>query len=61
MVKRFGGALGYLSSLTSPSGIGQLGVYANVIIVLLIMAVFLGIALAAASVIMSKGVELLKA
>ncbi|MGC9071890.1 MAG: hypothetical protein ACP5HK_04260 [Acidilobus sp.] len=58
--KHFGGALGYLSSLTSSSGIGQLGVYANVIIVLLIMAVFLGIALAAASVILAKGVELLR-
>lgn len=57
---RFGGAMGYLNSLTSSSGLGQLGLYADVIIVLLIMAVFLGIALAAASVIIGKGVDLLK-
>ncbi len=57
---RFGGAMGYLNSLTSSSGLGQLGLYADVIIVLLIMAVFLGIALAAASVIIGKGVDLLR-
>ena len=57
---KFGGALGYLNSLTTSSGLGQLGVYADVIIVLLIMAVFLGIALAAASVIIGKGIDLLR-
>jgi hypothetical protein len=59
--RHFGGALGYLNSMTSSSSsLGALGTYADVIIVLLIMAVFLGIALAAASVIIGKGVDLLR-
>jgi hypothetical protein len=45
---------------SSSSSLGALGTYADVIIVLLIMAVFLGIALAAASVIIGKGVDLIK-
>lgn len=57
----FGGALTYISSQMPPnSSSGWLGVYANVIVVLLIMAIFLGIALAAGSVVLGKGVELLK-
>lgn len=59
--KVFGGALSYISSqMASNGGSGWLGVYANVIIVLLIMAIFLGIALAVGSVVLGKGVELLK-
>ncbi len=57
----FGGALQYLRSyVNSTNAFGALGSYANLIIVLLIMAVFLGIALAAGSVALSKGVEAIK-
>ncbi len=58
--KTFGGALSYLnSSSTSNGALGGLTPYMNMIIVLLIMAVFLGIALAAGSTILAKGVQLL--
>ncbi|WP_148217165.1 hypothetical protein [Acidilobus saccharovorans] len=57
----FGGALSYLqTSASANSTLGALGAYADLIIVILIMVVFLSIALAAGSIILGKGVELLR-
>lgn len=58
----FGGAMGYLQQegFFTNSTLGALGGYAGLIIVILIMAVFLSIALAAGSIILGRGVELLR-
>lgn len=57
----FGGALSYLqASVSTSSNFGALGTYADLIIILLIMVVFLSIALAAGSILLGKGVELLR-